>query len=375
MRLDRRLGRRVAGLGRQVLGDRALGVERAAGALAGVDPGRGLLQERARCLQPHRVRHDQLVGVALLARQRRAALNSVERVVDRAVQRAPAAAQAEGADHHPGVAEDLLGLGQAAALLAADEVVGRHHHVVEEQRRGVGQPDAVLVLRRRRREARGALLDDEPRRAGGRERQHGVGVGDRAVADPLLAPGDRVGRHPPVGGDRGGRRLHGAQVAAGFGLGGAVGEQDALLGDPAQPLLALLVGRADQDRIGAQEGGENRCGEPDVDARQAFTDPVGVEGPAAQPAVLLGDEHQLNTEVLAAHRADGLLGADVVVVEFEQPLVRQGRGDELLQRLQHHVEGVPVEPDGGAHVFSSGWWCWRAHPANLTVPPGVSRLT
>ena len=131
-------------------------------------------------------------------------------------------------------------------------------------------------------EAGGALLHDEPGRPARGERQNRVDVRDRAVADPLLTPVESVGGHLPVGLDRGGRRRHGTQVAAGLGLGGAVGEQDALLGDASQPLLALLGGRADQDRVGAEEGGEHRGRDPDVDAGEPFADPVGVERAAPE---------------------------------------------------------------------------------------------
>ena len=72
--LDRRVGGGIAGLGRQVLGDRTLGVQadvdlvEALGGLFDVGPGR---------LEAHGVRHDQLVGVALLLREWAAALDSL----------------------------------------------------------------------------------------------------------------------------------------------------------------------------------------------------------------------------------------------------------------------------------------------------------
>ena len=180
VRLDRRVGGGVAGLGRHVLGDGALGVQRAVlrprprrcgSAVSSTNGARGL-EPRRRAARS---------ACACSPASRRAATrpaSRLRRVADRPVQGLPAAAQAERGDHQPGVAEDLLGLDQPAALDAADQVLRRHHDVVEEQRRRVGQPDAVLVLRRRGREARGALLDDEPGRPAGGQREDRVGVGD-----------------------------------------------------------------------------------------------------------------------------------------------------------------------------------------------------
>ena len=100
---------------------------------------------------------------------------------------------------------------------------------------------------------------------------------------------------------------------------------------PSQSLRCSGVA-ADEDGVAAEERGEHRGGEPDVDAGQPLADPVGVERAAAQPAVLLRDEHQVHTEGVAAHRADCVLRADVLVVELEQPASSgSGLGDELVQ--------------------------------------------
>ena len=56
----------------------------------------------------------------------------------------------------------------------------------------------MLVLRLVVREARRAFLHDEPARTAGRVRQNRVGVGDAAVADPLLAAVDLVADDPAV---------------------------------------------------------------------------------------------------------------------------------------------------------------------------------
>ena len=89
--------------------------------------------------------------------------------------------------------------------------------------------------------------------------------------------------------------------------------------------LRCSVVAADQDRVAAQEGGEHRGGDADVDPCHPLADPVRVERAAAQTAVLLGDEDQMDAEVVAAHRAHGLLGAGVVAVEVEPAARRQLR--------------------------------------------------
>ena len=72
----------------------------------------------------HRVRHDQLVRVALLLDSGPPPWTRVCGVGDRAVQRRPAGAEAERGHHQPRVAEHLLGLDQALAFDAADQPVG-----------------------------------------------------------------------------------------------------------------------------------------------------------------------------------------------------------------------------------------------------------
>ncbi len=132
-RLDGSVGSRVARLGGEVLGDRALGVERS---LAGVDALGGLLDRGARRLEAHGVGDDQLVGVALLLGERAAGLDALGGVRDRAVERRPPGAEPEGGDHQARVAEHLLGLDEALALDAADEPVG----VDVARRRGTAPP-------------------------------------------------------------------------------------------------------------------------------------------------------------------------------------------------------------------------------------------
>ena len=176
-------------LGGEVLGHRALDVERA---LARVEALGGLLDRRSRRFQRDRVRDDQLVRVALLLGERAACLDALARVGDRAVERLPAGAEPERRHHQPRVAEHLLGLDEALTLDAADQPIGGHVDLVEEQRRGVAEPDAVLVLVVAVREALGAGLDHEPARPAGGEREDRVEIGHAAVGDPLLDAADAV---------------------------------------------------------------------------------------------------------------------------------------------------------------------------------------
>ena len=110
----------VAGLGGEVLGDGALGVE---ALLARVDALGRLLDVGAAGLQPHGVRDDQLVGVALLLGERRPRLDALARVRDGPVEGGPAGAEAERGHHEPRVAEHGLGLMQPLALDTAHQPV------------------------------------------------------------------------------------------------------------------------------------------------------------------------------------------------------------------------------------------------------------
>jgi hypothetical protein len=349
-RLDRRLGRGVAALAGEVLGDRAFGIE---AALAAVDPLGGLLDIGTRGLQPDDVRHDQLVGVALLLRQRRAGLDALGGVGNGAVETGPAAAQAEGGDHQPGVAEDRLGLLQALAFDVADQPVGRHQHLVEVDRGGIAGTDAVLVLGLAPAETLDPALDDEPARSARGEGQHAVEIGVAAVGDPLLGAGDPVAGELAVVDHRLGAGAERAEVAAGFRLGGAVGHQQPLAGDAAHPVALLFGGTAEDDRVAAQEGRQHAGGDAEVDRRQLLADAVDVEGATAHAAVLLGDEQQLDAQLVAAHGAHDLHRELVGVIQLEQPLRRQQLGRELADRFQGQLQRLTVQAVvGSCHLPS-----------------------
>ena len=99
--------------------------------------------------------------------------------------------------------------------------------------------------------------------------------------------------------------------------------------------LLLLGSSADRNRIAAQKRGEQGRGEAKIDARHLFADEVDIEGASAQAAVLLGNEQQLNAELVrVAHVVDDLFRALVALVEFDQYFVRQPLLAEVPQRLQ-----------------------------------------
>ena len=132
-----------------------------------------------------------------------------------------------------------------------------------------------------------------------------------------------------------GRGLQRAQIAARIRLGGAVGEQDALFGDARQPELLLLRRGADGDRIAAQESGQHRRRDAQIDARHLFANAVDVERAAAEAAVLFGNEQKLDAQLVgAAHVADDLERALVALVQVDQLLVGQPFLGEVPQRFQ-----------------------------------------
>ena len=115
----------------------------------------------------------------------------------------------------------------------------------------------------------------------------------------------------------------------------------------------LLLGGADDDGVGAEEGREDRGGQTDVLARHDLAHPVSVEGSAVHPVVGLGDEDQLNAQLLGvAHRAHDVLGATVLVVELKLQLGGEGRVNEVAERLERFRANdidrlilTPVHPD------------------------------
>ena len=266
-------------------------------------------------------------------------MNALGGIRNGAIERRPSGAQPESRDHHAGVAEDHLRLNQALAFDAADQAIGVNVDIVKRQRGRVAQTDTVLVLRLVVREALGACVDNEPGGPGGRVGQNRVVVGDAAVRDPLLAAVDLVADDLAIFLDAVGGGLQRAQVAAGFRLGCAVGEENALVGDPAQPLLLLLGSGAEGDRIAAQERGEKRGGDAEIDARHLFADEIDVEGAAAHAAVLFGNEQELDAELVrVAHVANNFHRTFVALIQSDQLFVGQALLGEVPQRFQAELQ-------------------------------------
>ena len=250
----------------------------------------------------------------------------------------PAGAETEGRDHQPGVAEHRLRLLQPQALDAADQPVGVDVDVVEVDRGGVGGADAVLVLGLAPGDALGFALDHEPARAAGRHRQKGVEIGIAAVADPLFGTGQPVADDLAVLGDRLGGRLERTEVRAGFRLGGAVGHQQPFERHPRHPVLLLCRRAAEDDRVRAEEGGEDAGGDAEIDLCHLLAHPVDVERAAAHALEVLGDEQQLNAQAVAAHRAHDFDRELVGMVELQQLVVGQVVRGELAHGFQRQVQ-------------------------------------
>ena len=285
----------------------------------------------------------------------------LRRVGDRAVERLPAGAEPERRHHQPRVAEHLLGLHEALTLDAADQPIGGHVDLVEEQRRGVAEPDAVLVLVVAVGEALGALLDDEPARPAGGEREHGVEIGHAAVGDPLLDAADAVAA---VLGD--GDRLERAEVAAGLGLGRAVGEQHAVLRDPGHVLALLLRRAADADRIAAELRRELRGREAEVERGHPLADAIDVERAAAHAAVLERHEDQLEPELVArGHPAHERLWELVALVELDQQRIGKLARGEVVDRLQRDLQHFGVELVGHVHMPPRYLFTWTVRHRGL----------
>ena len=65
-----------------------------------------------------------------------------------------------------------------------------------------------------------------------------------------------------------------------------------------QPDLLLLRSGADGDRIAAEESGQHRGRDAQVDARHLLADAVDVEGAAAHAAELFGNEQELDAQLV-----------------------------------------------------------------------------
>ena len=223
--------------------------------------------------------------------------------------------------------------------------------VIEGQRGGVAQADAVLVFGLVVSKTLRVFFDDEPGWTAGRVCQHCICAGDSTVADPLLVAVNFVAHDASVLKDAIGRGAQGSQIAAGFRLGGAVGKQQSLIGDAAQPELLLLVGGADRDGIAAEKSSQHGGRNPEIDPRHLLANAVDVERATAHAAELFGNKQKLNTQLVgAAHVTDDFDGAFVAVVEIDQNFVGQALPGEFFERLQTQLQCL-----GCKHGFNLTW--------------------
>ncbi len=297
------------------------------------------------------MRRQQLVDVALLLDQGRAELHALARVRQRPAQRGLPGPEPERPHHQAGVAEDGVRLLQPLALLAAQQVVRRHDDVLEQQARGVRGADAVLVLVPPGAEPGRVALQHEEARPARRVRQDRVELRHAAVRDELLGAVEAVRGHGAARvPHRLGARLQGRDVAAGRRFRDAVGDDQALGGDPGQPLLALRLGAADQDRVGAEADRQERRGDPEVDGRHLLRDTADVLGAAAEAAGALGQEDQVEPHLGGQHGADDVVRELVGAVQLEDALVGKLPAQHLAQGLDHHVAHFLAQSGGCRHV-------------------------
>ena len=268
------------------------------------------------------MRHDQLVRVSLLFRQRRSGLDALGRIWNRTIECSPARPKAKRRHHQARVTEYSLRLIQPLACDATNQTVGIDVDIIESQGRGVAEADAVFVLWFVVRKTLRALFDDEPTRTAGRVGQHRVSAGDSAVADPLFIAVDFVSDHAAILQDRVCRSTKSSQIASGFRFRCAVGEQQPFVRDAAQPEFLLLRRRAYSDRIAAKKGSQHGSCDPEIDPRHLLTNAVDIERPSAHAAELFRNEQELNAQLVGtAHVADDFDGALVALIKFDQDFV------------------------------------------------------
>jgi hypothetical protein len=76
----------------------------------------------------------------------------------------------------------------------------------------------------------------------------------------------------------------------------------------------LILGAADGDGIGAKEGGQDPGRDAEVGSRHGLGHAVDVVGAGAEPAVLLGDEEQVEAD---------LIGVVELIDDVSRKLVRR----------------------------------------------------
>ena len=92
-----------------------------------------------------------------------------------------------------------------------------------------------------------------------------------------------------------------------------------------------------------EERRQHRGGHAEIDAGHPLTDAIDVERRAAHAAVLLGDEQQLDAQVVAAHPLHQLGGELVALIEVDEQLLRQLARREVADGVERHLQHVSIE--------------------------------
>ena len=244
-------------------------------------------------------------------------------------------------------------------LLPAEDALRRAAVAVVDELRGLDALVAHLLdLGRDRQPGEVARVLGRPRFLLGDEAGHarvrrvGLGVGlhehehdarEQAVGDPhLLAVQLPVA---VVGALRG--RLDALHVGADLGLREREGGADLAGRHLRQEVLLLLVGAELHQQVGADEVGVDDTGDGDPAARQLLDDHRVGGQVQAHPAVVLGDRHAEQAELL--HLLDDRLRELVLVVVF----LRHGE-DLVVDELAHHL-GDRLLLVGLLHVGVGGY--------------------
>ena len=201
----------------------------------------------------------------------------------------------------------------------------------------------MLVLGLAVAETIDAAFHHEPTGSARGHGQDGVQIGVAAVADPLLIAGDFVAHHLAVFLHRRGGCPQCAEIAAGIGFGGAVGHQQPLLGDAGHPVLFLLLGGAEDDRVAAQERGQHAGCYPEIDVPHHFADAVHIKRTATHAAKFLRDEKQVDAKTLAAHFAHDFNRKLIFGVELEQFIIGKALFGKFFDCLNGKIQGIFIK--------------------------------
>src|SRR5581483_1510765 len=100
----------------------------------------------------------------------------------------------------------------------------------------------------------------------------------------------------------------------------------------------------DADRIGAECDSEHRRRESEIDLRELARQPVDVVGAAPHPAILRGQERQMESDFGSEHRPHNIGGTGVRFIPMHPLLERRIAIGEVLQRVDDELEITRIEP-------------------------------